>query len=133
MAGEYQTNEEKKLLEPFNFKSVKQLIDLLFLNKKGFRLPILEYTVDNKTKKPTNNPSTSENVLLQLKDRDKSGFIDTLLNLRGIQTINSTFIYGLSDLVQDDGCVHPRFLLIGTTSGRLSSREPNGQNIPKLW
>ena len=131
LAGEYQTNEEKKLLEPFNFKSVKQLIDLLFLNKKGFRLPILEYTVDNKTKKPTNNPSTSENVLLQLKDRDKSGFIDTLLNLRGIQTINSTFIYGLSDLVQDDGCVHPRFLLIGTTSGRLSSREPNGQNIPK--
>lgn len=52
MAGEYQTNEEKKLLEPFNFKSVKQLIDLLFLNKKGFRLPILEYTVDNKTKNP---------------------------------------------------------------------------------
>lgn len=131
LAGDYKTNDEKKLVEPFNFKSVPQLCDLLFLHKKGFKLPILQYTVDKKTKKPTNRPSTSEDTLVQLKQYDKSGFIDTMLDLRGIQTINSTFIYGLGDLVQDDGCVHPKFLLMGTTSGRLSSREPNGQNIPK--
>lgn len=131
LAGDYKTNDEKKLVEPFNFKSVPQLCDLLFLHKKGFKLPILQYTVDKNTKKPTNRPSTSEDTLVQLKQYDKSGFIDTMLDLRGIQTINSTFIYGLGDLVQDDGCVHPKFLLMGTTSGRLSSREPNGQNIPK--
>lgn len=131
LAGEFQTNDEKKLIEPFNFKSVPQLCDILYLNKQGFKFPILSYTTDKKTKKQSNNPSTAEDTLIKLKSYDKSGFIDTLLDLRGVQTINSTFIYGLGDLVQDDNCVHPRFLLIGTTSGRLSSQEPNGQNIPK--
>ena len=53
------------------------------------------------------------------------------MDLRGVQTINSTFIVGLGDLVQSDGGVHPTFLINGTVSGRLSSRNPNGQNIPK--
>lgn len=107
------------------------MVDFLFLSKKGLKLPIIEYTKDPKTKKETTNPSTSEDVLLKLKEHDSTGFINNLLDLRGIQTINSTFIVGLGELVQDDGCVHPTFLLHGTTSGRLSSRNPNGQNIPK--
>lgn len=131
MAGEFSTKSEMKLLEPINFKSQKQMVDFLFLSKKGLKLPIIEYTKDPKTKKETTNPSTSENVLLKLKEYDNTGFINNLLDLRGIQTINSTFIVGLGELVQDDGCVHPTFLLHGTTSGRLSSRNPNGQNIPK--
>lgn len=131
LVGEYVTKEEKALDNPVNFKSTKQMIDLLFISPKGFKFPILAYTKDEKTKRDTSNPSTSEDVLVKLKAYDKSSFIDTLLELRGVSTINSTFIVGLGNLIQGDGCVHPTFLIHGTTSGRLSSREPNGQNIPK--
>lgn len=130
MAGELVTKEEQALAEPVNFKSQKQMVDLMFLSKRGFKFPILEYTV-NKDTKEKGGPSTSEDTLIKLKEYDDSGFIDALLELRGYQTINSTFIVGLGDLVQDDGHVHPSFLIHGTTSGRLSSRNPNGQNIPK--
>lgn len=131
LVGEYVTKKEKDLDNPVNFKSTKQMIDLLFISPKGFKFPILAYTKDEKTKRDTSNPSTSEDVLVKLKAYDKSSFIDTLLELRGVSTINSTFIVGLGNLIQSDGCVHPTFLIHGTTSGRLSSREPNGQNIPK--
>lgn len=131
LVGEYVTKEEKALDNPVNFKSTKQMVDLLFISPKGFKFPILAYTKDEKTKRDTSNPSTSEDVLVKLKAYDKSSFIDTLLELRGVSTINSTFIVGLGNLIQSDGCVHPTFLIHGTTSGRLSSREPNGQNIPK--
>lgn len=130
IAGEYTTKAELKLIEEVNFSSQKQMVDLLYNSNHGFKFPVIAYTVD-KHKKPTNNPSTSEDTLIKLKEHDKSGFIDTLLNLRGVQTINSTFIVGLGDLVQSDGGVHPTFLIHGTVSGRLSSRNPNGQNIPK--
>lgn len=129
MAGEYVTNDEKKLVEPINFNSQKQMVDLLY-TKDGFNFPILEYTVD-KHKKPTNNPSTAEDVLIKLKAYDKTDFVESLLISRGLEKMNSTYIVNLRELVQDDGCVHPTFLIHGTTSGRLSSRNPNGQNIPK--
>lgn len=130
IAGEYTTKAELKLIEEVNFSSQKQMVDLLYNSNHGFKFPVIAYTVD-KHKKPTNNPSTAEDTLIKLKEHDKSGFIDTLLDLRGVQTINSTFIVGLGDLVQSDGGVHPTFLIHGTVSGRLSSRNPNGQNIPK--
>lgn len=131
LAGEYKTNEEKKLIEPINFNSTKQMVDLLYLSPKGFKFPVIEYTKDKKNK-PTSNPSTSEDTLLKILDQDKSGFIKALLDLRGLDKMNSTYIVGLRELVQSDNKVHPTFLISGTTSGRLSSRNPNGQNIPKV-
>lgn len=131
LAGEYQTNDEKKLIEPINFNSTKQMVDLLYISPKGFKFPIVEYTKDKKNK-PTNNPSTSEGTLTKILDQDKSGFIKVLLDLRGLDKMNSTYIVGLRELVQSDNKVHPTFLIHGTTSGRLSSKNPNGQNIPKV-
>lgn len=131
LAGEYQTNDEKKLIEPINFNSTKQMVDLLYISPKGFKFPIVEYTKDKKNK-PTNNPSTSESTLTKILDQDKSGFIKVLLDLRGLDKMNSTYIVGLRELVQSDNKVHPTFLIHGTTSGRLSSKNPNGQNIPKV-
>ena len=131
LAGEYKTNDEKKLIELVNFNSTKQMVDLLYISPKGFKFPIVEYTKDKKNK-PTNNPSTSEDTLLKILDQDKSGFIKALLDLRGLDKMNSTYIVGLRELVQSDNKVHPTFLISGTTSGRLSSRNPNGQNIPKV-
>lgn len=115
IAGEYTTKSELKLIEPINFSSQKQMVDLLYNSNHGFKLPIIAYTID-KHKKPTNNPSTAEDILIKLKEHDKSGFIDTLLDLRGVQTINSTFIVGLGDLVQSDNRVHPTFLIHGCVS-----------------
>lgn len=114
-----------------NFNSTKQMVDLLYLSPKGFKFPIVEYTKDKKNK-PTDNPSTSEDTLIKISDQDKTGFIKSLLNLRGLDKMNSTYIVGLRELVQSDNKVHPTFLIHGTTSGRLSSRNPNGQNIPKV-
>lgn len=131
LAGEYQTNDEKKLIEPVNFNSTKQMVDLLYISPKGFKFPIVEYTKDKKNK-PTNNPSTSEGTLTKILDQDESGFIKALLDLRGLDKMNSTYIVGLRELVQSDNKVHPTFLIHGTTSGRLSSKNPNGQNIPKV-
>lgn len=48
LAGEYKTNDEKKLIEPVNFNSTKQMVDLLYLSSKGFKFPIVEYTKDKK-------------------------------------------------------------------------------------
>lgn len=115
IAGEYTTKAELKLIEEVNFSSQKQMVDLLYNSNHGFKFPVIAYTVD-KHKKPTNNPSTAEDTLIKLKEHDKSGFIDTLLDLRGVQTINSTFIVGLGDLVQSDGGVHPTFLIHGCVS-----------------
>lgn len=131
LAGEYKTNGEKKLIEPVNFNSTKQMVDLLYISPKGFKFPIVEYTKD-KRNKPTDNPSTSEDTLIKISDQDKTGFIKALLDLRGLDKMNSTYIVGLRELVQSDNKVHPTFLISGTTSGRLSSRNPNGQNIPKV-
>lgn len=131
LAGEYKTNDEKKLIEPINFNSTKQMVDLLYLSPKGFKFPVIEYTKDKKNK-PTSNPSTSEDTMLKILDQDKTGFIKSLLDLRGLDKMNSTYIVGLRELVQSDNKVHPTFLISGTTSGRLSSRNPNGQNIPKV-
>lgn len=131
LAGEYKTNDEKKLIEPVNFNSTKQMVDLLYISPKGFKFPIVEYTKD-KRNKPTDNPSTSEDTLIKISDQDKTGFIKSLLDLRGLDKMNSTYIVGLRELVQSDNKVHPTFLISGTTSGRLSSRNPNGQNIPKV-
>lgn len=132
LAGEYVTNDEKKLVEPVNFNSQKQMVDLLYNSEKGFKFPILEYTRDAKTKKPSDNPSTSSDTLEKLIPDDKTGFIKNLLDLRGLDKMNSTYILGLRELVQSDNRVHPTFLIHGTVSGRLSSRNPNGQNIPKV-
>lgn len=115
IAGEYTTKAELKLIEEVNFSSQKQMVDLLYNSNHGFKFPVIAYTVD-KHKKPTNNPSTAEDTLIKLKEHDKSGFIDALLDLRGVQTINSTFIVGLGDLVQSDGGVHPTFLIHGCVS-----------------
>lgn len=129
IAGEPKTKAEVALFEPVNFGSQKQMVDLLFTHPKGFKLPVLSYT--KKDKKDTTNPSTAEDALIELKNHDKSGFIDHLLDLRGLQTINSTFVLGIGDKVCPDERIHPLFNIHGTVTGRLSSKDPNFQNLPR--
>lgn len=130
MAGEFNTKSEKAIIEPINFGSASQMTQLLFTDPKGFKFPVVKYT--QKDKRDTDNPSSSEAVLLELQKIDKTGFIDTLLELRGLKQINNMFVKGFANLVQDDGRLHPKFNIHGTRTGRLSSADPNSQQLPRV-
>ena len=130
MAGEFNTKSEKAIIEPINFGSASQMTQLLFTDPKGFKFPVVKYT--QKDKSDTDNPSSSEAVLLELQKTDKTGFIDTLLELRRLKQINNMFVKGFANLVQDDGRLHPKFNIHGTRTGRLSSADPNSQQLPRV-
>ena len=131
LAGDFQTNKEKEKIAPTNFSSPAQMIDLLFTSEYGFEFDIVKYTTDKKTKKETDRPSTDEEVLEELNVLDDSGFITNLLELRATTKMNSTYVVGMLDKVTSKDKIHGSFLLHGTVTGRLSSREPNLQNIPR--
>lgn len=111
-AGVFTNKKDRELLEPINFGSPKQLIQLLYKSEYGFKLPILERT-------ESGEPSTSEETILKLKDKDKYGFIDGLLELRGLQKLQSTYIRGILDILPHDNMLHSSYLIHGTVTGRL--------------
>lgn len=135
-AGVFTTKKELDLVREINLGSPVDL-PLLLYGEEGFRFPILKYTKDKKTNQDTDKPSTDEDTLVELRlrvknpDSPKAVFLDNLLELRGLQKMYTTYIEGWHDKVQDDDRLHGRFLIHGTTSGRLSSQEPNLQQIPK--
>lgn len=129
-ANVFTTKNELKVQEEVNFSSPQQMVELFFTSPKGFRFPIIKYSEDKKNRDKKGNPSTDESVLLELQEKDKSGFIEDLLNHRAITKLNSTYIVGVQKKVTE-GHVHGRFNLHGTVTGRLSSNDPNLQNIPR--
>lgn len=132
-ANIFSTKKDKDLLEPFNFNSTNQIRELFFFNEHGFKFKIQKYTIkrEGRMKVQTDNPSTDEEVLLTLQHKDKTGFIKNLLEYRGLTKLQSTYIRGMLEKVDDTNKLHGRFLLHGTVTGRLSSRNPNLQNIPR--
>lgn len=120
--GEFST--KKELFEGINFNSPVQMADLFFNNPKGYQFKATKYTDSGK-------PSTDEEVLMSLAPKDKTGFIKNLLDNRGLTKLYSTYIKGMYDKLGSDNKIHGSFLLHGTVTGRLSSREPNLQNIPR--
>lgn len=131
IAHDFRTKGEQKILEKVNFASPQQMISLFHTSKYGFKFKVVKYTVDKKTKKETKTPSTDEEVLEALKPKDKSGFIENLLEFRGVSKLHSTYIVGMRDILSVDSRIHPSYLLYGTVTGRLSSINPNFQNIPR--
>jgi DNA polymerase I-like protein with 3'-5' exonuclease and polymerase domains len=135
-AGVFTTKKELELTREVNLGSPIDL-PLLLYSKKGFNLPVIKYTKDKKTNRDTDKPSTDEDTLVELRltvkdpESPKAIFLDNLLELRGLKKMYTTYIEGWHDKVQDDDRIHGQFKIIGTTSGRLSSSEPNLQQIPK--
>lgn len=133
-AGIFSNKAERGLIAQINLNSPNDLPALMY-SKEGLKLPIIAYT--QKDYKDTDQPSTAEDTLVELRltikdpNNPKAIFLDKLLELRGLEKMYKTYILGWSEKVQDDDCLHGRFLLHGTTSGRLSSQEPNMQQIPK--
>lgn len=135
-AGVFTTKKELELTREVNLGSTIDL-PLLLYSEKGFKFPIIKYTKDKKTNRDTDKPSTDEDTLVELRltvkdpESPEAIFLDNLLELRGLKKMYTTYIEGWHDKVQDDDRIHGQFKIIGTTSGRLSSSEPNLQQIPK--
>ncbi|AIY84533.1 DNA polymerase I [Clostridium baratii] len=103
--------------EKFNINSPKQLGKILF---EKLDLPVI--------KKTKTGYSTNADVLDKL--RDKHPIIDKITYYRQIAKINSTYVEGMKGLIDVDQSIHTNFNQTVTTTGRLSSTEPNLQNIP---
>lgn len=112
LTGNFTTKKEQEIQADFNFGSVKQLIDLMYLNKNGFKFPIIDTT-------ETGNPATGEDAIKKLEEHDKTGFIKELLEYRGLTHAYSAFIKGYKDLVQEDEKIHGGFHIHTTVTGRL--------------
>ena len=116
------SNLEKEIFtmagEKFNINSPKQLGVILF---EKLELPVI--------KKTKTGYSTNADVLEKL--RDKHEIIDKITEYRQIVKLNSTYVEGLSNIINPiSGRIHSSFNQTITTTGRISSTEPNLQNIP---
>lgn len=103
----------------FNINSPKQLGELLF---DKMQLPT------SYTKKTKTGYSTAVDVLERLAPI--SPIVSKILEYRQIAKLQSTYIVGLQDFILQDGKIHTRYLQDLTQTGRLSSVDPNLQNIP---
>lgn len=101
----------------FNISSPKQLAVVLF---EELGLPAI--------KKTKSGYSTSAEVLEELKSLDP--IIEDVINYRQYTKLNSTYVEGLLDKVGSDDRIHTFFRQTETRTGRISSTEPNIQNIP---
>ena len=104
--------------EEFNISSPQQLSEILF---EKLSLP-------HKSKKGKTGYSTAADVLEKLKD--KHPIINLILEYRLITKLYTTYIEGLLNYIHDDGKIHTIYTQTLTRTGRLSSIEPNLQNIP---
>lgn len=128
-AGVFTTKKELELIRPVSLGSSVDLPQLMY-SEEGFNFEVIK---KNDSGKPSTDEETLTNLRLTVKkpDSPKAVFLDSLLELRGLEKMYKTYIEGWHEKTQDDDRLHGRFLIHGTTSGRLSSKEPNAQQIPK--
>jgi len=106
--------------EEFNIGSPQQLGVILY---ERLQLPVLKRTTKGRA------PSTDADVLEKL--RDKHPIIDALMSYRELSKLKSTYLDALPPLADPDtGRVHTTFNQVAAATGRLSSQNPNLQNIP---
>ena len=117
---------EKEIYEKagmaFNLNSPQQLSEVLFQKLK------IESGKLRKTK--TGLISTDEETLSLIKD--KRPVVELILKYRELFKLQSTYVLPLQELADEKGRIHTTFLQTGAATGRLSSRNPNMQNIPIL-
>lgn len=104
---------------PFNINSSKQVGELLFDELK---------IIDKPKKTKSGGYTTSEEVLEKL--RGKHPIVGKILDYRGLKKLLSTYVDALPSLLYPDGRLHTSFNQTVAATGRLSSTNPNIQNIP---
>jgi DNA polymerase-1 len=118
--GEYEKKIFELAGEPFNISSPKQLGEILFEKMK---------IISNPSKTKTGQYATGEPELLKL--HNKHEIIDVILNYRQLQKLQNTYVEALPKLLNPvTGKLHTSFNQAVTATGRLSSSNPNLQNIP---
>ncbi len=127
LSGEYHERLEEiseeiydKAGTEFNINSPQQLSEVLFEE--------MEIPTSGLAKTSTGNISTRESELKKLED--DYPIASDVLEYRSVQKLLSTYIDVLGERVADDGRLHAEFVQTGTTTGRMSSKNPNLQNIP---
>lgn len=102
---------------PLNPRSPKQILEYFNNQSNGKRVI----------------SDTQQSTLEALDDKLEGNepILKSILESRKYTKLNSTYAAGLQKLVRGDGKIHPSFRLHGTTTGRLASRKPNAQNIPR--
>lgn len=103
--------------EEFNINSPKQLGVILF---EKLKLPF--------AKKTKTGYSTSADILDKLRNEDP--IVNAVLEYRTLAKLKSTYADGLAVFIKEDGRIHGKFNQTKTATGRISSMEPNLQNIP---
>jgi DNA polymerase-1 len=115
---------EKKIYKhaggEFNINSPKQLGEVLFDK--------LELKPKNQKKTGTGARSTRESELQKMKDMHP--IINEIFGYRELQKLLSTYIDNIPELLDKESRLHAKFIQTGTTTGRMSSQNPNLQNIP---
>lgn len=106
---------------PFNLNSPRQVANTLFER--------LELGTEKKRRTSTGQRRTGRDVLMELKDTHP--VVPLILEYRETFKIFSSFVEPLIAAIGNDGRVHTTFLQTGTATGRLSSADPNLQNIPQ--
>ncbi len=104
-----------------NPRSPKQLGNLLY---KELGLPMLEST-------KSGSPSTAESVLLRLLDMDQSGVVDKVLDFRHWAGYKSRYFDNWLERMDEDCRLHTNYKPFHTVTGRLSSSDPNLQQVPR--
>ncbi len=117
---EIERNIWKEAGVEFNIASPKQLGEILFDK--------LNITVKNQKKTSTGAKSTKESELLKMKDLHP--IINHILEYRELSKILGTYLEPIPKLLDKDNRLHSTFVQTGTTTGRMSSTDPNLQNIP---
>ena len=118
--AEYEQKIYAEAGETFNISSPKQVGDILFVKMK---------IVDKPKKTKTGQYVTSEEVLTQLRSR--APIVDDILSYRGLKKLLGTYVEALPRLINPrTGHIHTCFNQAITATGRLSSSDPNLQNIP---
>lgn len=104
----------------FNPNAAKQVADILFN-----RLKLPKQGLSEKT----GEPSTAKDTLQRLAGMHP--FVDQMMEWRRLEKLDGTYAAGMIPHILSDGRIHPTFRLDGTETGRVSSENPNGQNIPR--
>lgn len=114
-AGVFTTKKELELIRPVSLGSSVDLPQLMY-SEEGFNFEVIK-------KNGTGNPSTDEETLTNLRltvkkpDSPKAVFLDSLLELRGLEKMYTGFIKGWANEVQDDSRLHGRFNIHGCITG----------------
>jgi len=119
--GEIEKQVFDSVGKPFNINSTQQLSDVLF-KTLGLEPP------DKSNKTASGHYSTAAGVLDELSG--KHPVVDWVLEHRELSKIKSTYVDALPPAVDSNGRVHTSYSQIGAVTGRLSSNNPNLQNIP---